>query len=324
MRPPITVLWGSSRGRSVGPDHPRGAATIGDVALDELHRAAPARNPSLTEAARLLRTAALARAIDEPSCADRIVPLLRGRIALRPHTVDLAADTAIREAAHDILTHGWTPAEVHRFAASRLDPAALGYLVDALATTAQWSAGAPWLSELRGLGARVWWTVGDSHLAQWSQRHGVGRAEALRVAVDVLALLSYLPRTDRPMADSPAVTLPPGAAVHDRRIVGRIDRLLHRATSTEYPAEASACADKAQDLLLRHAIVPAVRRTVLTDPRRIVAVVGGEVAGLLQRAATVFNRRPRPRPRPALAAPEHRPLPSGNRRRAQAPNGRSW
>jgi len=281
------------------------------VQTDEL-RPGPqsVRSATFVEAGRLLQTAALARAIDEPDCADRIVPLLQGRFALRSHTVDLAADAAIREAAHDVLTHGWTPTEVHAFAARRLDPAALGYLVDALASTAQWTVAPPWLAELKALSARVWWTAGRPHLTQWSARHERRRAETLRVAVDVLAVLSYLPRTDRPQPGMPPrVEVAPEARIEDDRIAGRIDALLARATSTDFPDEASACAAKAQDLMVRYATAPAVRRSVLRDPRRIVAAVGAEVAGLIQRAAAVFTARPRPAPLAELT---------------QAPNGRSW
>lgn len=269
-------------------------------------RAAP--GGTFADATRLLRTAALARAVDEPDCADRIVPLLHGRFALRPHTVDLAVDAAVRDAAHELLTHGWTPAEMHAFARKRLDALALTYLVDALAGTAQWTVAAPWLAELRELPAVIWWSSAQPQIRQWSARHGCGRVETLRVVVDVLALLAYLPRTDAPQPGMPdPLELPPGAAVEDERVAGRIDALLARAGRTEFDEEAQACAAKAQDLLLRHATAPAVRRRVLADPRRLVAAVGAEVAGLLHRAATVLGRRP---PRAVPALPPVPPLPA--------------
>jgi Protein of unknown function (DUF2786) len=269
----------------------------------EESRPRPGPGGTFADAASLLRTAALARAVDEPDCADRIVPLLHGRFALRPHTVDLAVDATVRDAAHELLTHGWTPAEMHAFAAKRLDPVALTFLVDALAGTAKWTVGAPWLAQLRTLSAVIWWSSAEPHVRQWSARHDRGRAETLRVVVDVLALLAYVPRTDAPQPGMPAaVDLPPDAVVDDERLAGRIDALLTRAGRTDFAEEARACAAKAQELLLRYAARPPVRERVRADPRRLVTVVGAEVAGLLQRAATVLGRRPRPAPALSSAA----------------------
>jgi hypothetical protein len=282
---------------------------MGEVRVDELGPR-PVLGGTFADATRLLRTAALARAVDEPDCADRIVPLLHGRFALRPHTVDLAVDAAVREAAHELLTHGWTPAQLHAFAAKRLDPLAVTYLVDALAGTAQWTVAAPWLTQLRELSAAIWWSSAQPHVRQWSARHGRGRAETLRVVVDVLALLAYVPRTDGPQPGMPApLALPADAVVEDERVAGRIDALLARAGRTEYAAEAQACAARAQDLLLRHATAPEVHRRVLADPRRLVAAVGAEVAGLLQRAVSVLGRRPPSVPALGSGAPST--LPSG-------------
>jgi hypothetical protein len=279
--------------------------------------ATPIRSQTFDEASRLLRTAALARAIDEPRGDDRIVPLLQGRFALRGHTVDVAVDTEVRVAAHDLLTRGWTPGEVHTFAERRLDSVSLAYLIDALAATAQYSAGVPWLPELTALSARVWWSVGEPHFAQWTARHDRRRADAMRVVVDVLALLSYLPRTDAVQPEAPqALAIPRLALVQDDRIIGKINALLSRAGATTFPEEASACAAKAQELMVRYATVPdpapatvaasataaalrrlctespaatvrAVAASRLADPARLVATVGEEVAGLVQRATAV-------------------------------------
>jgi hypothetical protein len=274
---------------------------------------APIRTESFAEATRLLRTAALARAIDEPGSA-RLTPLLQGRLALRPHTVDLAADAAVREATHTVLTHGWKPAEVHTFAARRLDPAALTYLVDALAATAQWSAGVPWLAELAALRARVWWTAAEPHLGQWAARHEHRRFDAIRIAVDVLALLSYLPRTDRPQPGTPPpLAIAPEALVQDERIIGRIDALLARAGSSNFPDEALACASKAQELMLRYASAPAPRpaagaaETVTAALRRLCT----EHPLLLARTVLARARRLAVRPHPAagIEGSRHRPLP---------------
>src|SRR4051794_41959884 len=103
-------MCGHSRNRSVGPGGGRAPRTILGVQTDELRPAPkPAGSATFVEAARLLRTAALARAIDEPDCADRIVPLLQGRFAGRSHTPDAPARAAVRAAAPQGLTPGRGP-----------------------------------------------------------------------------------------------------------------------------------------------------------------------------------------------------------------------
>jgi Protein of unknown function (DUF2786) len=274
----------------------------------------PISTESFAEASRLLRIVALAKAVDEPG-PPRLAALVDGRLALRPHTVDLAADAAIREAAHTVLTHGWQPVEVHTFGARRLDAVALSYLVDALVAAAQWSPGAPWFAELSALRARVWWTAGQPHLGQWAARHGQRRLDAVRTAVDVLALLTYLPRTDSPQPNTPAPpAVAPEALVRDERIVARIDALLARAGRSDYPDEAVACASKAQELMVRYATGPlpasgmAAADGVAAALRRLCAENPLLVARtLLARARLRAGRRPRPAR--ALPAAERRPLP---------------
>jgi hypothetical protein len=202
---------------------------------------------------------------------------------------------------------------VVRFAARRLDPAARSFLLDALASTAQWTAGPPWLPELRAVGARAWWSSARPHVTQWAEQHAASRAETLRVVVDALAVLAYVPRTDAAQPGMPGpVAVPPDTVVADQKVAERLDALLARAVDTDYPEEGRAAAAKAHDLLLRYASAPGVRRRVLRSPRHLVAAVGAEVAGLLQRAAAAFTRPVRP----ALTAGEAEP--------AQLPNGRSW
>jgi hypothetical protein len=279
--------------------------------------------PSATflAAVRELQDAAYARAVDGPGL-HVLAPLLRGRLALRAHTVDLALDALSRDAVHLLLTHGWSPAELHAFARRRLDPAAMSYLLDALAAAAQVTVAAPWRAELAQLGAHVWWSVGRSHTAQWAARHGHKRVEAIRVGVEVLALLCHIPRTESPVPGAPSpLPLEPGTLVHDKRIAAKIDALLARAGDSSFPEEAAACAAKAQELMVRYATVPdiaagapvsatasaaieqlltegpaVVAKTIfsgmrlglslLTDPRRLATTVGAEMAHLVQKLAT--------------------------------------
>ncbi len=215
----------------------------------------------LRAATRALHRAALSRALDgivldrptSPRTPAAIAPLLRGELGARPHVTDLALDAALREAAFVPLTHGWAVDELRDFARPRLDAQALRYLVDVLGATAQWCAASEWFAELAGLGAGIWWTVGEPHSRQWAQRHAVRPARLLEIAVDVLALLVSLPCTVEARPETPAAPdLGAGQLVHDPRVVARIDALFAKAARSAFPDEADAYAAKAQDLLVRH------------------------------------------------------------------------
>ena len=203
-----------------------------------------------------------------------------------PHlTVDLAMDHAARESAHRAMCHGWRAVDLLDFARPRVDALTLDYLADVLGLAAQWSAAAGWLAELGGLGRRQWWTSGDAHAAQWAQRHDIGRTRQVEVGVDVLALLTYLPRTEAAQPETPAASgATAGVLILESRIAARIDALFARAAGSSFAHEAEACAVKAQDLLLRYA-------------RPIVGVVRPTSAVPAQPAV----RRPRPTPLPLSA-----------------------
>ena len=286
--------------------------------------------PSQTfvEATNALHDAAYRRAVDEPGL-HIVAPLLRGRFALRPHTVDLAVDALARDTVHVLLTHGWTPRELYVFAQHRLDDESMSYLVDTLAAAAQVTVAPPWYGELAELGAHVWWTVSQPHIAQWATRHAHKRVGAMSAAVEVLALLCHVPRTDAPLPGAPKpFAIEPEALVQDPRIAGKIDALLARAADQSFPEEARACASKAQELMVRYATVPdippagpvtaaataavdqlikqgpmVVAKTLfsgirlgtsmglsmITDPRGFAGTVSDEVASLLHRAVAAIT-----------------------------------
>jgi len=270
----------------------------------------PARGPAFTAATRHLHAAALARAVDEPDAADRIVPLLTGSLGRRPHLVDRAIDAAIRAAAHDLLSRGWRPAEIDRFAAKRLDPLALSYLHDALAGTAPGAP--PWLPELPAVAPAHWWSSRRPHVAQWAERHDLGRTATLRVVVDVLALLAGLPRTDDPLPGMPARPAVSGdVLVEDERQAARVDALLARAGRSDYPEEAAACAVKAEQLMHPPIARPPAAWPKPPSPARIVRSVLAQVWHVRGR---LLGRRP-------VAA---LPPAADDRELAQVPNGRSW
>lgn len=223
--------------------------------------------PGLAAVLATLADAALGRADDglildrgtRPADPNRLTRLL----ACPQLTVDLAMDHALREAAHLALCHGWRAGDLLGFAQPRVDELTLDYLADVLGLAAQWSAAAGWLAELDTLGRRQWWTSGDPHAAQWSQRHGVGRRRQVDIGVDVLALLSHLPRTVAAQPETPEASgAAPGVLVRESRIAAKIDALFARAVGTPFAHEAEACAVKAQELLLRYSqpVLGPVRR----------------------------------------------------------------
>jgi hypothetical protein len=278
---------------------------------------------TFVEAVHQLHEAAYLRAVEGPGL-HVIAPLLRGRFALRPHTVDLAVDTVARDTVQLLLTHGWTPTELRDFAHRRIDPVAMSHLVDTLAAATQITVAAPWSAELPSLGAEQWWSVGRPHLSQWAVRHGYKRVEAIRAAVEVLALVCHVPRTDAPIPGAPEpLQLEPGTLVHDPRMAAKIDALLARAADLSFPEEARSCAAKAQALMVRYATVPdipasgpitaiataaleqlvtegpsVVAKTLfagmrkgvslLTDPRKLAGATAGEVLHLFQRLAAAI------------------------------------
>ncbi|MGH3889234.1 MAG: DUF2786 domain-containing protein [Pseudonocardiaceae bacterium] len=160
---------------------------------------------------------------------------------------------------------GWSPEDLHQLAQRRLDAAAVGYLVDAIADESQQYAKAAvperWGDELRQIGAAVWWESGRGHLLQWTGRHGCSVAAALTTVIEVLALLLSLPVL-------PRIVPPPGSATAasprrgvDQRVLARVRGLLAKAESTTFPEEAEALSAKAQELMTRHCL----ERIVLDD-----------------------------------------------------------
>ncbi|WP_238432524.1 DUF2786 domain-containing protein [Micromonospora tarensis] len=116
----------------------------------------------------------------------------------------------------------------------------------------------PWWDEqLRDLAA----TGGNDDpgvLTGWASREGLDRADALRAAVDVLALVESLPPIAvlRPPPGSTGAAIPraAGTARSGSPMLDRVRALLAKAESTTFPAEAEALTGKAQELIARHSI----------------------------------------------------------------------
>jgi hypothetical protein len=204
-----------------------------------------------------------------------------------PALVDRALGRALVDAVTAAWGRGWQPADVHRLvertygrAHGRLSAAALGCEAARYADT---SLPVRWRRQLHALGAQAppdgddRWAVpvaaDDGDLWGGGVPSIDDRADAVRVAVETLALLRGLPplpklgphpgeptgRRGRGGPPGPSGAGAPGdsggsAGGVDPRILHRVTALLAKAESTSYPDEAEALTAKAQELMTRHAI----------------------------------------------------------------------
>ncbi|MFI5927086.1 DUF2786 domain-containing protein [Micromonospora sp. NPDC051543] len=174
---------------------------------------------------------------------------------------------------------GWQPVDVHRIVRRRLDAGAARLVRDALAAQRREQAEpvpAWWDDQLRVLAAEGRDAAGQGSsasqgskpargrdldaevLAAWTAAEGLDRVDALRAAVDVLALVESLPPIAvlRPPPGSTGAALPRAAGTtrSGSPMLDRVRALLAKAESTTFPAEAEALTGKAQELIARHSI----------------------------------------------------------------------
>lgn len=155
---------------------------------------------------------------------------------------------------------GWQPVDVHRIVLRRLDAGAARLVRDALAAQRREQAEPVpdwWDDQLRALAAEGRGD-GPDLVAAWTRAEGLDRVDALRTAVDVLALVEGLPPIAvlRPPPGSTGTALPraAGTARSGSPMLDRVRALLAKAESTTFPAEAEALTAKAQELIARHSI----------------------------------------------------------------------
>jgi hypothetical protein len=244
------------------------ARAVGDV----IHRAVAACSPRVRASPADELVGALARGPSRPE---------------GPALVDRALGRALVDAVTAAWGRGWQPADVHRFvqrtygrAHGRLSAVALGCEAGRYADT---SLPVRWRQQLDAVGAEAP-TDGDDRwavpaAADDGDLWGGGvpsiddRADAVRVAVETLALLRGLPPLPKlgpHPGEAPGSRVrggPPGSSSSggrgdsgasaggvDPRILHRVTALLAKAESTSYPDEAEALTAKAQELMTRHAI----------------------------------------------------------------------
>ncbi len=253
--------------------------------------------------AMALFAAAEAHAAGDPTARDECAANLTGPwIAGMPGLVEVAVQRALDDVIAAVWAGGWLPVDLRELARRRLDTAAAGYLVDAVAAQVRrYGEGTLhplWREQLDEIGARVWWSPEAPLLGQWAAGQGLSRSDALATAIEVLAMLVVLPEV-------PRILPPPGSAAAgaatrrsgvDSKVLGRVRALLAKAESTEFPEEAEALSAKAQELMTRHALERALVAADDRGPRRPVArrlwleapYVGAK--GLLVDAVAAANR----------------------------------
>ncbi|HWJ68069.1 MAG TPA: DUF2786 domain-containing protein [Nocardioides sp.] len=211
---------------------------------------------------RLLWRATQARRLPTAD-ADRLA-------ALAVHVVDPVGEQVLLEAVASAWSQGWQPAEVVHHVTSRSGRAA-GRLVD-LAIVADHDRrpgqvlDPRWQGQVDRLRSRSESTRLD-WLRQWRRRDGLDRRQCYDAVGDCWRVLARLPRlpvlVPPPGHDATAVEFasPSPAAAADPAL-DRIRKLLAKAESTSFEAEAEALTAKAQQLMARHA----VSRAQLHDP----------------------------------------------------------
>jgi uncharacterized protein DUF2786 len=174
--------------------------------------------------------------------------------------VDAAVEHCLHRGVRRIWESGWQPRDAGELATRRLDPVHRSYLVDAIAGEAGTYAPATldprWKDQLDEIGAEVWWRPDRSHLSQWAVRHSADRTSALAIVIGTLGFALTLPKV-APILPLPGTPVSPGRrASHDvdKKVLTRIRALLAKAESTDFPEEAEALSNKAQELMTRFSL----------------------------------------------------------------------
>ncbi|WP_329564868.1 DUF2786 domain-containing protein [Kitasatospora sp. NBC_01266] len=156
---------------------------------------------------------------------------------------------------------GWRPADLARLVRRELAPVHQALLIDLIAAEARRYSPAAldrrWQEQLRELAAAVWWAGDERFLPEFAERHRLDRFALATAALELLRLLGRLPVLapvgpvpgSRPVEHRASVPVP-----GEPRMLGRIRALLAKAESTEYPQEAEALTEKAQQLMAQHSI----------------------------------------------------------------------
>ncbi|WP_425559779.1 DUF2786 domain-containing protein [Kitasatospora terrestris] len=156
-------------------------------------------------------------------------------------------------------TAGWRPADLVRVVRRELGAAHLALAVDLIAAEGRRHPAAAldrrWHEQLRELAVEVWWESDEQYLGAFAERHRQDRFALATTALELLRCWALLPPVN-PVGPVPGGSAPRAGApvAGEPRMLGRIRALLAKAESTEYPEEAEALSEKAQQLMAQHSI----------------------------------------------------------------------
>lgn len=244
--------------RKRGPTPPRGSADDFAFGFDDTGGAWEADAPSPTE---MLSEAVIegARAYlhGDASAPERCAAdLVRGRHGHKPALIGTGTDLAFQRLIGMLWPAGWLPVDLWQVIRRKLNARAARLMIDAItaemAQYAQARVHERWSDQLDELESTWWWSAARPHLGQWAEREGLPFEAALSTAITVLGVLLSVP-------DLPVIVPPPGKATRtgrvrhvDEKVLSRVQALLAKAESSEYPDEAEALSAKAQELMHRH------------------------------------------------------------------------
>jgi hypothetical protein len=236
-------------------------------------------DPSADELIGGLVAAGAALAWGPEADPDRVSEIAERLVLLDPALTGLRyADTLLTNLLGELWEDGWQPADVdhvvRRWSTPRLGRlAVLAIAAQAAATSAATRAPAEWLEQLSVLGARH--DAPARPVAHWLTTEGLDPAATWREALTLAGLLGSLgplQQLDPPPSRWTARTARRSVAGTDARLLDRIRALLAKAEGTDFPDEAEALSDKAQELMTRHAIDVALLETsAATTPVEVVA-----------------------------------------------------
>ncbi len=185
--------------------------------------------------------------------------------------VDVSIDEVTQHILGAIWKRGWQPTDVARTVPKGEHSDWLRDLIAQQITTYPLARiHDRWTVQLRELRADVWWSGdAEAHARLWQEQWRLPRIEALRIQLEVIGAINYLP--DLPMLMPPPGeahrgTVSPDARAADSRMLGKIRGLLAKAESTKFPAEAESYSAKAQELMARHMIDHALVAGQIDDP----------------------------------------------------------
>lgn len=227
-----------------------------------------AEDPTATDPRMAVREA-LAQAVPKvvagipaAHCASQLYDRFPGA----ENAVQRAVDEAAGEVVAALVSHGWSPVDLFELARRNVDARGVDYALDCVARVTDGYPSARvhprWRAQLEQVGAQVWWRHDETHVAQWTRRHGRTQVDALATVLSFLAATRYLPYI-APVMPAPGTVQPVneagGSGGVDARMLAKVRALLAKAESTEFSEEAEALSAKAQSLMSRYALHRAVR-----------------------------------------------------------------